>query len=909
MQTDRWKLLQELFERALATPPAERQRWIAEACATDETLRKQVESLVFAESGPDVVGDVIGAAAARLGDAGAAAVSPGERIGSYRIEREIGSGGMGVVYLARRDDEAFDKFVAIKLVRAGFETAEALERFRAERRILASLDHPNIARVLDGGETAQGLPFVVMEYVEGLSLVEYCVSRDLDTAGRLRLFQSVCAAVQYAHQNLVVHRDIKPGNILVTAAGEVKLLDFGIAKLLQAPASTVEVGGAATPTRVRALTPEYASPEQIRGDPVGTTSDIYSLGVLLYELLTGKRPYEVRSTDVSEMERAICEEDPAAPGAVLAELKGDLENIILTAMRKEPARRYPSAGQLSEDIERHLSGYPVLARRDTWQYRAHKFVSRNRYVVAASAAVAIILVAAVIQVAYMRFRAEAEAERARREAATAREVTEFLVKSFEAADPWHAAGEKVTAVQLLESSEKRIATELKGQPAVRANLLESIGLAYRGLGLFQRSREVLEQSLTLRKQTHGENHLDVARSLTELAQTLDELGEPAKVRELTELALRSAGDGWAPGDLMRLDTEERLGLVISSMGEHAKAEKILLEMLEKRRRFHGTGHDTYARALLSAGIVYERKGEYARAEPYYRESYEIRRKQVGEEHPDVARAINNLAMTRYSLGHAEEGETLWRRALEIQKKTLGENHPEVAISMNNLGYALSNRRKLSEALDLYQQVIAVHQRVGRETHPWVAMTYNNIGIAHRDRGDWKSAVEAYGKSLALNHRLYGEEHPEIANVTSNLAIAMTDGGKWAEAEVLQRKALAMKRKVMPGSGQLALSQQSLSIILLQLGRAADLPEAVGLAREAVETGQKGGFPAGHWRLADFEATLGTGLARQGHREEARRLLTEALAKLEKARGESAPVTNKVRRELERLTRPGAPPRG
>jgi len=892
LDADRWKLLQQLFEQALAIPDADRQLWIAEACGSDAALREQVESLVLASSASRVIDDVVGAAASRLRPSDVPAATAGDRIGAYRIEREIGRGGMGIVYLARRDDETFDKHVAIKLVRAGFDSADWLERFRAERRILALLDHPNIARVLDGGETVHGLPYVVIEYVDGLPLHDYCEQRKLGIEARLRLFQKVCAAVLYAHQHLVVHRDLKPGNILVTDDGEPKLLDFGIAKLMQA-------GVPAESTGFRAMTPEYASPEQVRGTPAGTPSDVYSLGVLLYELLTGKRPYEIRSTDATELERAICDTDPPPPGVVRPELKGDLENIVLMAMRKEPERRYSSAGQLADDISRFLNGYPVVARRDTWRYRASKFAGRNRYAVAAALAVAAVLIVAVIQVSYARSAAEAEAARARREAATARAVTDFLVRSFESADPWKAAGEKVTASQLLESSQKLLATELANQPAVRANLLESIGLAYRGLGLFQKSRQVMEEGLALRRSLFGPNHPEVAKSLTELAQTMDELGEPAKVRELAEQALQVAGEGWKPDDPLRLDTEERLGLVILAMGDHPAAEKTLLTMLDKRRRYQGVENDDYARALLSTGLVYERKGEFARAEPYYREAYELRLKRYGENHPDVARSINNLAMARYSLGSQDEGEQLWRRALEIQKKTLGENHPEVAISLNNLGYALSNRGKLDDALDLYQQVIAIHLRIGRETHPWVAMTYNNIGIAHRDKGDWKAASAAYAKALELNRKLYGEEHPEIANVTSNLAIALTDGGQLDQAEVLQRKAVAMKRKLVPGSLHHALSAHSLCLILLQQGRQPDLPEAEKLAREAMDAGHKSLRPD-HWRLADFQGTLGATLGRQGKREEARPLLTGALAKLEKSRGPNASVTVRMRKELERI---------
>lgn len=773
-----------------------------------------------------------------------------------------------------------------KVVRAGFDTADGLNRFRSERQILATLEHPNIARMLDGGTTGEGLPFVVMEYVDGVPLPVYCEQHKLSMGQKLRLFQKVCAAVEYAHQNLVVHRDLKPGNILVTADGEPKLLDFGIAKLL-----TPETGER-TRTLVRALTPEYASPEQVRGQAIGTTSDIYSLGVLLYELLAGQRPYKIESTDVTEMERAVCAVDPPAPGSVRAELKGDVENIVMMAMRKEPERRYASVGMLSDDIGRYLDGYPVRARRDTWGYRAGKFVQRNRYAVAAAAVVVAMLSAAVVQIAQARARAEAEALRAR-------EVTDFLVKSFEGADPWQSAGEKVTAKQILESSEKRLETDLGGQPAVRANLMESIGLAYRGLGLYEQSRKVLEDALALRRKTYGEHHPDVAMSLSALAETIDQVGDHKKVQELYEQALRVAGDQWKPTDAARLDTEEKLGLIYVRMGEYPRAEKILLDVLERDRQALGESDPRYLSCLLSTGLVYERKGEFARAEPYYRKAFELRRKVFGEDHPEVARAMNNLAAARYGLGKHDEAEELWRRSLAIQQKTLGADHPEVAISLNNLGYLLSNRGKWDEALRMFDEVIAMQKRVGREEHAWVAMTQNNIGVALRDKGDWKGAAEAYRKALALNYKLYGEEHPEIANVTSNLAVALSDGKQWGEAEKQQRKALAMKRKLLPGSTALAFSLHSLSAILLGEGRAADLKEAEALVREAIETGRKSMGPE-HWRIAQYESTLGAVLLREGKVPEAEPLLVEAAAKLEKLRGAESKATVEAKKELAEL---------
>jgi len=854
--TGRWQLLQDLFQKALELPEQERARWLEQACGDDGTLREEVESLVLARGQTEKLGQIVDRAARRLVD----------RIGPYKVERELGRGGMGVVYLATRDDDAYEKRVAIKVVRAGFDTEEGLHRFRSERQILASLDHPNIARMLDGGATEDGLPYVVMEYVEGRSLPKYCADRGLDTNERLRLFQKVCAAVEYAHQNLVVHRDLKPGNILVTEEGEPKLLDFGIAKLLT---PTVEQ----TLTLMRALTPEYASPEQMSGEAVGTTSDIYSLGVVLCELLTGKRPDQTGSIVVPE------------------ELQGDVENILSMAMRKEAERRYASVGQFAEDIGRYLDGYPVRARRDTWSYRTGKFVRRNRYAVAAGIAVAVVLTGAVAQVVQARSRAEAEALRAR-------EVSDFLVKSFEAADPWQSGGEKVTAKQILESSEKRIAEELAGQPVVRANLLESIGRAYLGLGMFEQSRAALESALDLRKKSLGANDPLVAKTVGALAETVDQVGDHRKVLALYEEALRTAGDRWTPGDPDRLDVEERLGLIHLRLGDYPKAEKILLDVTARRKQFHGEEHRLYSGCLLSTGLVYEQKGDFRQAETYYRKAYDLRRKAYPEEHPEVARAMNNLASALWSLGRVPEAEAMHRRALEIQRKTMGADHPDVAISLNNLGHLLSNQGKKDEALKMFHEVVEMHKRIGREEHAWVAMTMNNIGVALRDKGDWKGAADAYRKALALNEKLYGKEHPEIANVTSNLAVALTDGKLWDEAEGLQRKALAMKRKLVPDGPGLPFSLHSLGVILLELARPGEVGEAEALVREAIETGRKTLGPE-HWRIAQYSATLGAALTRQRKFDEAEPLLREAVAKLEKARGGEAKVTVDARKELAR----------
>jgi len=407
--------VKELFHSALELEPDERAAYLDATCDGDDSLRAEVESMIgcHAQAESFIEAPAFELAADLLAHAEMESIE-GKHIGPYRIIREIGRGGMGTVYLAARDDDQYQKQVAIKLIKRGMDTDFIVQRFRNERQILAHLDHPNIARLLDGGATEDDLPFFVMEYIDGKPINEYCKFHELPAPNRLRLFLSVCSAVSYAHQNLVMHRDLKPGNILITADGSPKLLDFGIAKLLNPELSGQTIDHTATVLRL--ITPDYASPEQVQGGTITTASDVYSLGVLLYELLTGHRPYQFKSRSPAELEQVICRLEPVKPSESAAGadgqdsdsktslqidihdrklLRGDLDNIVLMAMRKEPHRRYSSVEQFAEDIRRHLDGLPVIARKDTFSYRASKFIRRNKVGVAAAAAICLTLVAGI----------------------------------------------------------------------------------------------------------------------------------------------------------------------------------------------------------------------------------------------------------------------------------------------------------------------------------------------------------------------------------------------------------------------------------------------------------------------------------------------------------------------------------
>lgn len=489
MKVLRWEEVRERLADLLELPPTQR----AEALAAigDPALRAELGELLEAADG---AGTFLEEAPLSM---------TGRRIGPYRLSRELGEGGMGVVYLAARADQAFEQKVAVKVLRRGLESADMQARFRRERHILARLEHPNIARILDGGTTEDGVPWLGMELVDGLPIDQWCDQQQLSVADRLRLFQKVCAAVDYAHRNLVVHRDLKPSNILVTDTGEPKLLDFGIAKVLLEGSDLSETRSGST-----AMTPRYASPEQVRGQGVTTVSDVYTLGVILYELLTGQAPYRLESGQHAELERVIGGEIPAAPSErVLAggsptptgesatrlarRLRGDLDTILGMALAKEPERRYASVQQLQEDIERHLEGLPVLARRDSRSYRLGRFVRRNLPWVVTGAVFMSFLVGAVVVLGL-------QAQRLRAERDKAREVAAVLKELFTMNDPNSSLDHNLSARELLDSSTERV-EKLADQPELKAELLGTLGTVYLAQAEYERAEQLLRQAIQLQE--------------------------------------------------------------------------------------------------------------------------------------------------------------------------------------------------------------------------------------------------------------------------------------------------------------------------------------------------------------------------------------------------------------------------
>src|SRR5215831_1663276 len=489
-ESERWLALDDLFQRASEMDASNRAVFLDDACGADSDLRNEVERLLAFDQTLGWLKRPVDRAAREL-------AFVGRRIGPYVLLRLLGEGGMGRVFLAARADEQYQQLVAIKLMHADlWQSERMLERFRAERQILANLNHPNIARLLDGGMTTEGAPYLVMEYVEGMPLDEYRRANDLSVEKKLQLFLRVCAAAEYAHKSLVVHRDIKPANVLVAGDGTPKLVDFGIAKLLEGDGRT------ATQPTSRVMTPEYASPEQLRGEPITTATDVYGLGLLLYDLLIGKHPFAEYTGNPAEMMHQICDVDPRPPSTIVPdgvnqqEVRGDLDRIVLMAMQKQPERRYSSATALARDVFAYLNGYPVLARGGGQGYRTRKFVGRHKLMIGWLLLFAVSLASFSIRMAVL-------AQRADRERLKAERAATFLADMFRAATPQEARGRTITARELLDRGSERVDKELAGEPEVQASLLYSIADDYSRLGLYDRARELAERSYTIRKQVLG----------------------------------------------------------------------------------------------------------------------------------------------------------------------------------------------------------------------------------------------------------------------------------------------------------------------------------------------------------------------------------------------------------------------
>ena len=779
ISNERWDEVQRVLDGALALPLDDVPRFLDRECAGDSELRREVEELLdsceraegFLEQPP-----------ARLAEALVSehrSMPTGRRIGPYLVIGEAGRGGMGVVHLAERSDGQFRQRVALKVLPRGLESDHAIRRFRDERQILASLTHPGIARLLDGGVTDDELPYFAMEYVEGTSIDRYCDDRRLDIDARLRLFVAVCDAVQYAHQNLVVHRDLKPSNILVTVDGAVKLLDFGIAKLLSDDAPNGgDQTGELTRSGGRWLTPRYASPEQISGAPVTTVSDVYTLGVLLYELLTGHSPYRLAALTPAELMRAVCEEEPARPSAAVLRsesvtrgdgstssvsadevarsralrpdrlarrLRGDLDTIALTAMQKEPTRRYGSAGALADDVRRHLAGQPVLARPDTLRYRTSKFVRRHRVAVIAAGALALSLVAGAVGIARQNAVTARERERAQQQAAIAARASQLIVDMFRLSDPDVAKGTTITAREMLERGTQRVETDFASDPALQAVLLREIGRIYQNLALTDDAERLVRRAVAVWRQQEPS---------LELAAGLQQLGE-----------------------------------IEAARAKFVEAEPHFREALTLRRSLHRNApHDDVAASLRGLGEALQRQRKATDAEPLYREALALERRLHGENSPHLASTLYGLAVTFHDRG-LDSTEALFREAVTIYRTVPAAHDPIAATARLSLAQILLFRQQYAEAEPLYRETIQLRRTIYPPGHRLLVAAQSGLGAMLYNTSQLAEAESILREGIETGAVTLGSNHPDIIELKQILGATLTERGRYADADRLLTEAI------------------------------------------------------------------------------------------------------------------------
>jgi len=877
MKYARWQQVQSLFDRFADSPEPDRSAQLAAQCADDPELLAAVQSLIKRDvQREDPLLDAVGAAAELLLEDHRDRLI-GTRVGPYRVVSILGHGGMSTVYRGERDDSQYQQTVAIKVLQHAVLHPRLRSRLHSERHILATLDHPSIARLIDSGELDDATPYLVMEYVDGESIDAYCDSRNLFIRERIELFLEVCAAVHYAHRNLVVHRDIKASNILVSGEGAAKLLDFGVAKLL-APESlshTLPV----TRLQERILTPENAAPEQVLGRPITTATDIYALGVLLYQLLSGRSPYRLLSYSQLQLERAICMDDPARPSQMAvsklrgesdsdrsriserrgltpqrlqARLSGDLDAIVAMAMRKEPDRRYPSVEALADDLRRHLHGEPVRARQGDWRYNAGKFVRRHLFAAFVTSALFLGLVIIAGYTLWQNHRIGLARDATAQERDRAQQVSSFLVDVFSQADPYNAQGKEPTAKDLLDNGAAKISANANLQPEVRAQLLESIALAYRHQGQTERAIKLFEQAVSIRREERPMNNRNVAAALSNLARALADGGFFASAEAYLQQAI----------ELVRADG-----------ADSQEAADILVQF----------GH-----------FALNAKSDPARARLLFTQALGIYRALPGDQNLSIAATLSALSSTAMWSGDFVVGEQYQREALTIFRATVSRNHPDHAIALANLGYILTQRGKYAEAEQTLNEALEIERNVFGSDDLGVASIEKDLGTLYGREGDLRRAMDSTEDALRIATKRLGASSYMRGYYLDSLAHLKLSANDLAGAQADALEALRIydaalaKRHLYVASARYLLGEIFL--------RKRMLPEAEAQLRTAVDidTALAG---ADNWQTARSQASLAWILMQEGKDAEGEPMLVAAQSRLQATVGAQHPEAKQATSRL------------
>ena len=815
-----WDELDRLFDEALDRSPEERAAFLDEACEGRPALRQELASLLDAEAASEGFLEqeaVSFAAPAYEPEEGESIAddplaAPAHRVGPYELKEEIGRGGMSRVFRAVRTDGGFEQTVAVKLLRIGLDTAAARRRFRLEQQVLAKLQHPHIAALLDGGLTEDDVPYLVMEYVDGQPLTSYCDQKALPLSKRLDLLENVGQALQHAHRNLVVHRDLKPTNVLVTREGTVKLLDFGIAKLLDETESAITLPQ--TRTGVRPMTPAYAAPEQIREEAVSTATDVYQFGVLTYEVLTGHRPFEGatgRSVEQAILEtqprppskvavtpRADAESEsctgPVTPTAISAarattprqlchRLEGDLNTIVTTALRKEPARRYASIEAVLGDLERYREGQPIEARSASFKYRAQKFLQRHRWGVGISIAFLGLILTFGFLLVQQRERAEQEAQKAEL-------VSSYLVDLFSTGTPYGPA-DTVTARTLVRRGLSRV-ERLQDRPVVQAEMLDALGQASRGIGEWEQADSLLQRGLTLRRRHLEPPHPDLVASLVHVADTRW-MGERLwEARPLYEEALFMSRQLRSGDRRHRADILEGLAKTISQQGAPDSAEVLMRKAIDLRRRQRGGQYHELPLDQMSLARIVQRQGKHGEAEELYRAGLWTMQSGAGYTSPERVTAYSNFGDLLRKKGENAAAATYYRRAIRVTVDEMGPGHPRARRARDKLYKTLIERGRYDEAQAVARTNLDILRRRHAPTHPAIPTAYQRVGHLLDNIGRSEEAKPLLERAVRLQEQVRGEQHIWTHNTRVRYALCLVEHGQYATADrLLQNGELAL----------------------------------------------------------------------------------------------------------------------
>jgi len=867
MDSNRWDRIQSVFHGAADLPKPQQRAFLAAACADDESLIADIQALLDEDAkDSSLLNRNMADIASEVLDDPASHRFPFKDFGPYRIMRVLGEGGMGVVFLAERRD--LHSQVAIKILRDAWVSPARRERFSSEQRTLAQLNHPSIARLYDADTLPDGTPLFVMEYVEGCSIVEYCKKLNCSIDDRLKLFRSVCEAVEYAHSQAVIHRDLKPSNILVKSDGTVRLLDFGIAKQLE----DVNVAADATRTNFRFLTPAYASPEQIRGDRVGIQSDVYSLGVILYELLCDQLPFDFSNKTPAQAQAAILENEPVKPsfigqrtasekaanspggsGSTTKAAWTDLDVLCLTAMHKDPQRRYRSVEALIRDIDHYLRGEPLEARSDSVLYRMHKFVGRNRRPVAASALVGALIVGLVI---FYTLRLAKARNAALAETARTQRVEQFMQDLFQGDAESTGPADDLRVVTVLERGEKQ-ARALDEDPEIQADLYQTLGTMYDQLGKYVQADSLLKGSLAQRKATSGADSAKVAESLVALANLRNDQAQLAEAETFARQGLQMSKRHLPPDHPVVARATLTLGRILDNRGRYDEAIPTLEEAMRLESGPKGVPADLSATLSELANTHYY-LGHYDISKDLNERALRMDEQIYGDRNPNVAQDLTNLADIQYQWSNYADAERLQRTAVGIMQAWYGKDHPETADDMTILGKYLIAEGRADEAVPILRESLAALENHYGKVHPRVALAVGELGLALQRQGNLDEAERDFRRQADIYRSVYGEKSQQLGAAVANLAGVYSDRKDYAKSEELFRDALKLYADSLPvGHLNIAIAHVRLGGVLLRDKRYSD---AEGESRAGYELLMKQSTPPARWvetarndLLAEYDA--------------------------------------------------------